>query len=209
MHGDRPTPTRAPVMAIGVVQLLALAVWAGGLLALGAVVAPIVFRVVPAPTSADAMTLVFRRFDAVAIACSAVALIAESVFALRGGKVTRVDVARGVCLVGAAGLAITIGAWLSPSIADLHHAGAVRYLGEAGRALERLHRLAETLAKMELVLLLAGFALSVVKVSRVAALGTSLALVPRRAAVSAGAPPVERSVNKEPTKNVGKDRHEG
>jgi hypothetical protein len=166
MQTDRVPPSRAVVAAIAAVQLLALAVWAGGLLALGAVVAPIVFRVVPAPTSADAMTLVFRRFDMVAIVCAAVALVAEAAFALRGGKVTRSDVARGLCLVAAAALAMAIGAWLSPGIADLHRGGAIRGIGGDGLALERLHHLAEGLAKAEIVLLLASFVLGVAKASR-------------------------------------------
>lgn len=166
MQTDRVPPSRAVVAAIAAVQLLALAVWAGGLLALGAIVAPIVFRVVPAPTSADAMTLVFRRFDVVAIVCAAIALVAEAAFALRGGKVTRSDLARGLCLVAAAALAIAIGTWLSPGIADLHRGGAIRGLGEGGLALERLHHLAEGLAKAEIVLLLASFVLAVAKASR-------------------------------------------
>ena len=48
--------------------ILAVAVWLGGLAALGAVAAPVVFSRVPWPSSADAMTIVFRRFDAVAMA---------------------------------------------------------------------------------------------------------------------------------------------
>lgn len=166
MHASRSASSGTVLTVIGVVQLLALGLWAGGLLALGAIVAPIVFRVVPAPASADAMTLVFRRFDSVAIACAAVALIAEAAFAVRGGKVTRADLARAACLVIAAALAITIGAWLSPGISGLHRAGAVRGSGDAGLALERLHRLAETLAKTEIAFLFAGFALSVAKLAR-------------------------------------------
>lgn len=166
MHTTPPAPSRTVVTGIAVVQLLAIAVWAGGLLALGAVVAPIVFRVVPAPTSADAMTLVFRRFDSVAMACAAVALVAEAAFAARGGKVTRADVVRALCLVAAAALAIAVGGWLSPGIAELHRQGAVRHVGEAGAALERLHRLAEALSKAEIVFLFAGFTLSVAKVAR-------------------------------------------
>jgi hypothetical protein len=161
-----PLPSRALVTSIAVIQLLAVAVWAGGLLALGAVVAPIVFRVVHAPESADAMTLVFRRFDAVAIACAAIALVAEAAFAIRGGKVASIDLVRGLTLVGAAALAITIGAWLSPEISDLHRGGAIRGLGESGLALDRAHHLAETLAKTEMVLLLATFILTVHKVAR-------------------------------------------
>ncbi len=166
MQSNRGSASRLVVTTIAIVQLLAIAIWAGGLLALGAIVAPIVFRIVPAPTSADAMTLVFGRFDGVAIACAAVALVAEAAFALRGGRVARADLARGGCLVGAAMLAIAIGAWLSPGIAELHRGGAVRHVGEAGQALERLHRLAELLAKGEIVLLLVGFSLSVAKASR-------------------------------------------
>lgn len=166
MQSTRKPVRRAVVTTIAIVQLLSIAVWAGGLLALGAIVAPIVFRVVPAPTSADAMTLVFRRFDGVAITCAVVALVAEAAFASRGGRATRGDLARGVCLVGATVLAITIGSWLSPGIAALHRAGAVRHIGEAGQALERLHKLAELLAKGEVILLLAGFGLSVAKASR-------------------------------------------
>lgn len=165
MAADR---RRTVVTAIAVVQLLALAIWAGGLLALGAIVAPIVFRVVPAPTNADAMTLVFGRFDAVAMACAVVALVGEAAFAATAGrgKVTRLDLARGLCLVVAAGLAIAIGAWLSPGIQALHHAGAVRHVGEAGLALERLHHLAETFAKGAMALIVASFTLSVAKVAR-------------------------------------------
>ncbi|MBX3188491.1 MAG: DUF4149 domain-containing protein [Labilithrix sp.] len=156
---------------IAVVQILAIGLWAGGLVALGAVAAPIVFRVVPAPTSADAMTLVFQRFDRVAITCAAVALAAEVAFITRGGKVTRLDVARASLLTIAGLLAIAIGAWLSPGIAELHHAGAVRGLGDGGLALERLHRLAETFAKAQLFMLVVVTALSIAKVGR----GTSVA----------------------------------
>jgi hypothetical protein len=158
--------SRHVVTAIAAVQLVAVGMWAGGLLALGAIVAPIVFRVVPAPTNADAMTLVFRRFDVVAIVCAVVALVAEAAFAMRGGKVTRTDLARGLALLAASGLAIAIGAWLSPGIADLHRAGAVRGIGDGGLALEHLHHLAETFAKTEILLLGTVFVLGVAKASR-------------------------------------------
>ena len=154
------------VTIIAVVQLLAIAFWAGGLITLGAIVAPIVFRVVHAPESADAMTLVFGRFDSVAISSAAIALVAEAAFALRGGRVTRTDLGRAACLVVAAGLAIAIGAWLSPGIAELHRSGAIRGLGDGGLALERMHHLAERLAKAELLLLLAVFILTVAKAGR-------------------------------------------
>lgn len=173
MQSEPPAP-RTPasprvVLGVAVVQVLALALWAGGFATLGAVVAPLVFRNVPAPTSADTMTLVFARFDRVAIACGVVALLAEAAFAARGGAIARADVARTVALTVAVGLAIAGAAWLTPGIARLHRSGAVRYFGEAGMELERLHKLAEGLAKAELLLLLVVVVLSVAKVARVAA----------------------------------------
>ena len=160
--------SRTVVTSLAVVQLLAVGLWASGLVTLGALVAPIVFHVVPAPSSADAMTLVFQRFDRVAITCAVIALVAEAGFAWRGGRASRVDVVRAMCLVAAAALAITIGAGLSPGIAALHRAGAMRGVGDNGLALERMHRLAERLAKGEVTLLLAVFVLTVMKVARIA-----------------------------------------
>ena len=55
-----------------------------------------------------------------------------------------------------AGLALSRDTRLSPAIVALHAAGAVRGLGADGMALERLHALAETVAKIEVS---AGFVL--------------------------------------------------
>lgn len=162
-----PRPRRpVAVVAAAAVYVLAVALWAGGLTVLGAIVAPAVFRIVPAPASADAMTVVFGRFDRVAMACAAVALVAEATLAKSGGRVERVDVVRAAALVVAGALAIAVGAWLSPGIAALHRAGAIRGLGEGGLALERLHRLAEAAGKGELALLATVVVLLLVRVAR-------------------------------------------
>lgn len=160
------TNRRTVVVAVSAIYALAIAMWAGGLTVLGAVVAPTVFRIVPAPTSADAMTVVFGRFDAIAMTCAAVALVAEATLAVRGGKVARLDLVRGIAVTIAGALAIIVGGWLSPGIAALHRGGAVRGLGESGQELERLHRLAETAGKGQLFLLLLVLVLLLVKVSR-------------------------------------------
>lgn len=141
-------------VAITTIYVLAIAVWAGGLVVLGAIVAPTVFRIVPAPSSADAMTVVFHRFDAVAMTSAAIALVAEATLFLKDGKPTRLDLARMAAVVLAGALAILVGTWLSPGIAELHRNGAVRGLNEAGLELERLHRLAESAGKGQLALLL-------------------------------------------------------
>jgi uncharacterized membrane protein len=156
--------------AIVSVYVLALALWVGGLVVLGAIVAPTVFRIVPAPTSADAMTVVFRRFDVIALAAAAAALVCEVLFARRV-RSSRIDRVRGAAIVMAAILAIVEAVWLSPAIEALHRAGAIRGLDAPGLALERLHRLAETAAKGELVLLLGVLVLLVRR-----CVGTSVAL---------------------------------
>ena len=156
----------ASVKIAAVVYVLALALWAGGLVVLGAVVAPTVFRIVPAPTSADAMTVVFRRFDVIAMTCAVVALVAEAALAFFGKKTTRLDVGRAGATVVAAVLAIVLGLWLSPAIEGLHRGGAVRGYGAAGLALERYHRLAESTAKVELVLVATATVLVLLRLAR-------------------------------------------
>ena len=151
---------------VAVIYVLAIAVWAGGLVVLGAIVAPSVFRIVPAPSSADAMTVVFRKFDGVAMTAAAIALVAEATLFLKDGKATRLDLVRGGAAVLAGILAIAVGAWLSPGISELHRSGAVRGLNAAGIELERLHRLAESAGKGQLLLLLVVLVLLLAKVAR-------------------------------------------
>lgn len=147
-----PRVTRL-VRATTAVAVVALALWTGGLIALGACAAPLVFRLVPAPWSGDAMGAVFRRFDAVAISCAVVVLGCEAVRLWSrqslGLRVTLVERARGLCAIVAAVAAIYIGVEISPTIMKLHAAGAIRGLGDSGLMLEKLHQVAETLAKIE------------------------------------------------------------
>ena len=136
------------------VTVLGAAMWLGGMVTLGAIVAPVVFTIVPAPTSADAMTVVFRRFDVVAVT-SAAAMLAAEIWRVRvSEKIARLDVARGISLAVAAALALFEALVLSPRIEELHRAGAVRGLGELGQRLESAHALAEAGAKTEALLLL-------------------------------------------------------
>jgi Domain of unknown function (DUF4149) len=140
--------------------LLATGVWLGGLLVLGAIVAPVVFREVPAPASADAMTIVFVRFDKLAMLSAAIVAVAEAV---RTRAVTapvakpesKVDALR-LAVIGVAGaLAVIQGMWLSPTIVGLHREGAIRGLGPLGERLERFHAWSETCGKTESLLLVA------------------------------------------------------
>ena len=156
------------------VYLGAIALWMGGLATLGAIVAPTVFRVVAAPANADAMTTVFRRFDTLALACAVVALACEVGLRARQTSKPREDLARLLSVAGAAGVAVLEALWLSPGIDALHKAGAVRRIGAAGEALERLHRVAESFAKLELLLLALVLVLVVRRVARRSTLAHSV-----------------------------------
>jgi uncharacterized membrane protein len=134
---------------------LAVALWLGGLVALGAVTAPIVFAVAPMPQSADAMTMVFRRFDMIAMTCAAVVLASEAARVIARVPFRRLDHARAAVSVLAAGVTTYEGMNVSPRIAELHVAGAVRGVGAAGLELSRLHDTAEVCGKTAVVLLAA------------------------------------------------------
>lgn len=144
-----------------VLAIVAIALWMGGMLALGAIAAPVVFRMVPAPTSADAMTVVFRRFDMVAMACATLVLLIEVVLAATRKPITRRDMARCGALLVAGALAVYQGAVLSPSIEALHRAGAIRGSGALGEDLDHAHRLAVTCGNIVTLLLIMVIALHV------------------------------------------------
>lgn len=151
------------------IELLATAVWLGGLTILGAIVAPVIFRNVPTPSAADAMTLVFRRFDKIAMACAGIVLAVEAwrSFSRVDGPRTKLDVARIAVAAIAAALAVGQGIVISPKIAALHEAGAIRGLEALGRQLEATHTLAENDAKAQLVFLIALVALNAIGLARV------------------------------------------
>jgi uncharacterized membrane protein len=148
---------------------LAVSVWLGGMVALGAITAPVVFSVTPMPQSADAMTIIFRRFDQVAMSCAALVLASEAVRAIARVPFRRLDQARAVVSVVAAGLTTYEGMNVSPRIADLHVAGAIRGVGVAGLELSRLHDVAELCGKTVVALLVALVVLQAVTASRPAA----------------------------------------
>jgi hypothetical protein len=148
-------------IALAMAQSLAVTLWLGGIVALGAITAPIVFDVTPMPQSADAMTLVFRRFDVVAMSCAAVALAAEAVRAILRVRAGRLDTLRATVVALAAAFATYEGASLSPRIVGLHASGAIRGMGVAGVELSRLHDIAEACGKAQVALLLLMVALQV------------------------------------------------
>ena len=142
-------------------EAIAVALWLGGLITLGAIVAPTVFGMVPAPSSADAMTVVFQRFDRLAMTAAMLALLCEVASAKLRPTVTLHDLARAGFLVVMAGLAILQGAVFSPEIASLHKRGAIRGSGELGLRLETVHARSEVAGKAQFALGVAFFGLLV------------------------------------------------
>ncbi len=143
------------------VALVAAAVWLGGLLSLGAIVAPVVFTMIPRPEAADAMTVVFQRFDFVAMACVGLLLVTEAWRAAGQRKIRRLDVVRMAAAVAGGALVLVESVWITPAIVALHRAGALRGLGANGMELDRMHSLAETCGKTQVVFALAVIALHV------------------------------------------------
>lgn len=141
------------------IAALAVSLWIFGLFVVGAIVAPVVFRGFAANDAANAMTVVFRRFDRVILACVAITLACEAASALASRPLTRLDTARGAVAIVLSSLGGYHALHLSPGIASLHAGGAIRGLGEGGLALEALHRQATTLATGQLVLGVAYIAL--------------------------------------------------
>jgi hypothetical protein len=156
-----------------IVALLAAAIWLGGIVALGAVAAPVVFSRVSWPQNADAMSVVFRRFDTVAMTCAALVVATEVAQALAGARLARLEYARGLASLLAAGAAAMEGLSVSPRIAALHAGGAIRGVNAGGLELAHLHGVAEALGKTEAILLAIVLALHVLCLS---------AALPKRAA---------------------------
>lgn len=160
MSADRRS--RGPlVKVLSTLSLLLAGAWAGGALVTGALVAPVVFHRVPAPTSGDAMTEVFVRFDRAALAIAATLVFAEVALAVVRKPLLRSDVARLLLAIALVGLILAEASWVSPTIAALHQSGAVRGIGAAGAEIERLHVVAKRIGMAEVLALVAFVALHV------------------------------------------------
>ncbi len=88
---------------------------------------------------------------------------------MAGWPVSRTERARGLVSVIAAGAAVFEGVRISPRIAALHAAGAIRGVDGPGLELARLHDLAEWCGKTELLLLSAVIVLHVLTLTSVPA----------------------------------------
>jgi hypothetical protein len=130
--------------------VLAAGLYIGGLVALGACAAPMVFRLTPTPFSGDAMGAAFARFDQIAIGASVVALGSEIIRTWAAGSSGRTIAARirRFCAIFMALAATYVGIALTPRINDMHRAGVRRGETPEGQVLEAIHHRAETVGKV-------------------------------------------------------------
>lgn len=152
-----PPPRGTTVTALAeTVAAVALVAWVGGIAALGAFTARIVFRDLPRGLAAPTMSTIFRSFDGLIVACVIVFALATIVRLYSHGLRGRAD---RIALVAASAL-VVLGAldvgWVHPQIAQMF---------EAGRSLDpqfaALHKLSTRSANLEIlcaVLVLGGHA---------------------------------------------------
>ena len=125
---------------------LAVAAWIGGIFALGAYTARIVFRDLPRELAAPTMSTIFRSFDGVVVACVVVVALATGLRLLAVGVRDRAD---RIALVAATALVV-----LGCLDVGYVHPGIERMFRE-GRTLEpafqALHTLSSRSANLEAI----------------------------------------------------------
>ncbi|MDI1432114.1 DUF4149 domain-containing protein [Polyangium sorediatum] len=132
------------------VAVLAGGVYIGGMIALGAGAAPIVFSMLPRSIAGDVMGAIFARFDAVALGAALAVLAAEvtrMIAARRRGR-TILSRLRRSCTLFMAVCAAYVALSLSPRINDLHRQGVQRDDTPQGQVLEAVHKRAELFGKI-------------------------------------------------------------
>lgn len=143
------------LLTLDLLVIAAVLLYSGGLLVIGAIVAPTVFRS-GLSAAGDLMTTIFSRFDRVAIALVVVALVAEAVATVtRGAPMDRLRVARGALVILFAAAVGVQSGYLSPSIARLHAEGVRRYEGPRGMEFDRIHNWSSRVGKFAVSLALA------------------------------------------------------
>ncbi len=136
-----------------VIEYLALSLMIGGMLALGAFVAPAIFGNLPLDEAAKVMTLIFRRYDGVMFVGLILIVFGEVVRMATSDAFSRlVHRIRYVGVVLLVCLSLFSLFVVNPKIAQFQHQGVVRGVGKAGIALDQTHRQAEMLYKTELSL---------------------------------------------------------
>lgn len=142
---------RRLAVAAETLAILAMGLWLGGMVALGAFSAPTIFGMLDRESAGQVMGTIFARFDRMVLVLVGVFAVAEAVRAFLDrspgrspGMLGRLRLVIAAVLVI---LALVSALWLGPSINELFHQGVRRGVGQAGAHMDRLHHFAELLGK--------------------------------------------------------------
>ncbi len=135
-------------------EVVSLGLMMGGMLTLGAFVAPMVFRSFPVDQAGAVMTVIFRRFDAVLLVCLAGVALGEVVrFLTKADKGSKLLARlRRVSVLGLMAVTLYGSLMVHPQIEAFQKAGVRRGVGVEGQAFECLHKTSESLYKTDFVL---------------------------------------------------------
>jgi uncharacterized protein DUF4149 len=132
---------------------LAFAAWFGGMLAIGALVAPTAFDI-NRPFAGQVLESVFRKLNTLSFFCAAIMLAATwAEWRVRGALARRLLFVRAVLTAAALALALYLGLRLLPFMVHLRSAGA---MGD----FDRLHHIYEAVSQTQFWLLAIGAALT-------------------------------------------------
>jgi hypothetical protein len=136
-------------------QMLGLSLMAGGMLALGAFTAPVVFHQFPRDMAAPAMALIFRRYDVVLLVALGLVIVGELLRRLTWTVQVRSKLlwTRMALLVVLSVCMLYSTLVVNAKIAEMNKAGWHRNLETAkGREFDSMHKRSESLYKLELML---------------------------------------------------------
>ena len=170
----RPSAGVSDIAVIAeVIATLAVALWLGGMLALGAFAAPEVFGQLPRETAGSVMGAIFGKFDSLVLVVAGLLLVAEAVRLVLEGTRGKLGLARLAVAGALVVLALLSALWLGPAINDLFEAGVRRGVGDDGADMDRLHHLAELLGKVAFFLAAVWITLGILLHRRAVAGGVS------------------------------------
>ena len=136
------------------VQNIGLALMIGGMLAIGAFAAPVIFRQFPREEAGTALTLIFRRYDIVLLVALGLVLAGEIARYLSGVFEANqtMNLVRYGLLVALTGLMLYSIQVVNAKIEAMHHQGVQRSGTPEGQEFHRVHVLSEQLYKIEMFL---------------------------------------------------------
>lgn len=134
-------------------QMLGLALMAGGMLAIGAFAAPVMFKQLARPEAGDILTVIFRRYDNVLLVALGIIILGEALRLLPGllPVTAPLAVARYVILGATVGMVLFSIFKVNADIETMHKAGIRPDTSPQGQVFHETHKLSEGLYKLEML----------------------------------------------------------